>query len=88
MGGIGSGNWNRRTVRALVGQLTDSLLPYAHQIGKPAPMAVKAVTHTLRETDFPNYSGPLFTGGCHRLLDDVQHELRWGFHPAGEPVEL
>src|SRR3989337_292466 len=67
---------------------TDLLLPYLQQIGKPAPVAIKAVAHILRETDFPNDSGPLLAGGCHRLLDDVQHEFRWGFHATGEPVEM
>ncbi len=51
-------------------------------------MAVQAITHILRETDFQNYSGPLLAGGCHRLLDDVQHEFRRGIHPTGEPVEM
>jgi len=51
-------------------------------------MAVQAVTNVLGEAGFPNYPGPLFLGGCHRLLDDVQHEFWWGFHPAGEPVEM
>jgi len=71
-----------------IDRVIDSLLAYPQQIGKPAPVVVKMLTHVFRETDFPNDSGPLFTGGCHRLLDDVQHEFRWGLHTAGEPVEM
>ena len=36
----------------------------------------------------PNDPWPLPAGGCHCLLDAIQHEFRRGFHATGEPVEV
>ncbi len=51
-------------------------------------MAVKTLPKFFRQADCANDPGPRLLGGCHRLLDGVQHELRWCVHPTGEAGEM
>ena len=51
-------------------------------------MVVKTFAQIFWQTYFANNSGPFLAGGCHCLFDGLQHEFRWCFHAASQPVEM